>query len=765
MRYLLIFLICCVSVFAQSTIDEDSIHFIGQASAFTVGANLITGGGDFTDWTGSDPDEVPDDWDAVTAVANEVELQEVGAGAFNDGAGSGACNIYRSGGATYMYVKQNNILTSGKTYRLTVDVSFNSGALQVQNYALGTNYSTMSTDGTKTVYFTAADAGVTFKTSADPTDATIDNVEIVEWVGDLNAGGGCTLVGFKLEGNELLDIMGSEGQVLHHDSGLALADSGGLLLIAAATTWDQTPIIGTFVKCDFSALFADGIYEITNTGASTIEIDLPSTGLGAETVEVWIGGAYPDIATAMNDSTLSQGYVTIPFTGAGAYVMKPGDEIDGDTSGATATILGVTITSGSFVGQDAAGTLRITVPTVASFQAEQIDVAANNDVADVTAAESSTYRKRYICVNVDQEVGAVTDFIAETSETALREDGGSRKIIGFYDSLSVVQPDAGYRIVSDMDQGGIYYGGAWEAFKRDESFTSIRPDGKWTEWNAKGNDINILELNTSNVEMRNLKIHNTIADSTAEGILHIDTANFNTQFVNCWFATSSRFVVDDLVGKGNGVLDCYFEDTIDAMSMSDFRGSYFVGCIIDLGAKANGVATLDDCCLDSCLIYGGEIGINGMANSSVRNTVFFDQTTQCIILTVAVQATSVFINNIFSPAAAADIAIDIENGSLGLGFNNIMYSATAGAVLTNPIVHDQTSPNPPLPVGTLELDPQFVNPADGDFRLRASSPALNGGMRSLFNGYTTIGANAPYSSPNAGYRSRYNFKGHNYSDR
>ncbi|KKN17266.1 hypothetical protein LCGC14_0967450, partial [marine sediment metagenome] len=140
-------------------------------------------------------------------------------------------------------------------------------------------------------------------------------------------------------------------------------------------------------------------------------------------------------------------------------------------------------------------------------------------------------------------------------------------------------------------------------------------------------------------------------------------------------------------------------------------------------------------------------------------------TVSCVVSLAGVQATSVCINNIFSPAEAADIAINMTKGSMGSGFNSIMYSVTAGAVLTNPIVHDQISPTPALPVGTLEVDPQFVNPADGDFRLRASSPALNGGLRSVFDGYTTAGVNQPYSSPNAGYRSRINFKGHNYSDR
>ena len=71
--------------------------------------------------------------------------------------------------------------------------------------------------------------------------------------------------------------------------------------------------------------------------------------------------------------------------------------------------------------------------------------------------------------------------------------------------------------------------------------------------------------------------------------------------------------------------------------------------------------------------------------------------------------------------------------------NNIMYSVTAGAVLTNPILHAAESQDPPLPVGTLEVDPLFVNPSDGDFSLQPNSPARTAGIADLFNGNSTIG--------------------------
>ena len=657
MRYfVMIFFILCSFAFAQSTINEDTVHFVGQASAFTVGVELVTDGAfpSFDNWT-------------------EGTGWTVGAGVASQD--NNASDLTQT----------LSTLTDGRVYRIQFEVTAYTDG-NVTAVFDGVEIGDKSSTGVFTGYLPAIGMSADLDIQSDATfTGSIDNVSVVAWVGDLDAGGGCTIDTFT---GTLTDYMTATGGVLHEDTTLAFGDNGGgFVRIAAAITWSNIPLAGTFVNCDFSAALDsgedDGIYQITYATASVIDITAQYAGAdAAKTVDVWIGGAFPDIATAINDSTLSE-----------------------DSGG--------------------------------------------------------TYRKRYICVNADQEVDAVTDFVAETSETALREDDGSRKIIGFYDAISIVQLDAGYRVVSDMDRGGIYYGGAWQAFKTANGFSTVRPDGKWVEWNAKGNDINILELNTSNFGMRNIKIHNTIADSSAEGLLHIDTANFNTQFVNCWFATSSRFVMDDLVGKGNGVLDCYFEDTIDAMNMTDFRSSYFIGCIIDLGTKANGFAILDDCYVCCCLIYEGEIGINQMANSSLMNNIFFNQTVSCVVSVNGVQATSVCINNIFSPAEAADIAINMANGSMGSGFNSIMYSVTAGAVLTNPIVHDQISPNPALPVGTLEVDPQFVNPADGDFRRRV----VNDGLRSLFGGYTTIGANSPYTTPNAGYRSRINFKGINYLDR
>lgn len=782
MKRLAIFLILCSAVFAQSNIDEDSIHFVGQASAFTVGADLVTNGTfDPGDWTADDPD----DWSVTEAGDATSNITENPAGEcqiISDGVNAGINQV---------------LLTVGKTYRLTFDVTAASlGSIKIRTSGATADFGTYSAVGTHTAYSVAltTQLGIFRNTACD---ITIDNVEVVEWPGDPDAGGGCTIASFT---GDLLDYMTATGGVLHTNSGLALADVGGNLEInAGGGGWDTTPQVGTFVKCDFDKEFTDGIYKIIAANGSTIIIDLSSAGLTDATVEVWIGGAYPDIATALNDSTLSRG----------------------------------------------------SVPSI--------------------------YRKRYICVNVPQKVDEVTDFVAENSETTLREDDGSRKLIGFYDSFSVVSLKAGtYNVVSDCDFGGTYYGGALAAFQFDEGFTQSETGGividdlvtngdfaDWTaddpdDWNvtevgdatsnvtenpagqcqmisdgtnvfiaqgiltigktyrvaydvishptgdfrvanggttvqdltvgsvgsqsaiftatattinfkrkagalditidnvsvtevvtpgwieidAQGNDINILELNTSNFEMRNFKLHNTAIGGT-NALLHVDDASvFNHAFANCWFGTADLLTVDDFKFDDSVIKDCYFSDSVVSKSLTDVVGSWMIGCIGNgdgRGYVFDGFSQPANITIDT-LFYKGARGTRMFSGEAYINCIFMDQTTSCLQL-VSNDSRGIVINSILSPATTSDNAIEITTGgSLSpASYNNIMYSVTGGGVLTTPISHDQITPNPPLPAGTLQVDPLFVNPADGDFRLQAASPARNTGIEDIFSGKSTIG--------------------------
>lgn len=92
-------------------------------------------------------------------------------------------------------------------------------------------------------------------------------------------------------------------------------------------------------------------------------------------------------ATASGWTEVDLGY-EIAFTSGGTYEIEEGDTITGATSTETATVERVQVTSGSWAGGDAAGWLTLSSPSGA-FQAENLDVGANADVATISGDASA----------------------------------------------------------------------------------------------------------------------------------------------------------------------------------------------------------------------------------------------------------------------------------------------------------------------------------------------------------------------------------------
>lgn len=84
-----------------------------------------------------------------------------------------------------------------------------------------------------------------------------------------------------------------------------------------------------------------------------------------------------------NDVNASaSGEKTLVYTSGGTYEIQPGDTIVGGTSGATARVVAAPLTSGSWAGGDAAGTMTLDT-VVGTFQSENLNVAANTNVATI----------------------------------------------------------------------------------------------------------------------------------------------------------------------------------------------------------------------------------------------------------------------------------------------------------------------------------------------------------------------------------------------
>ncbi len=226
---LLIFLILCVSVFAQSNIDEDTIHFVGQASAFTVGAELVRNPG----------------FDDGTTWVRGTGWQPVSAG-----------KIEKTAGVEDDIEQNITGLTDGCVYRIQFEVvSVSAG--NVTAVFDGTELGDKTSAGVYTGYAAAVGMDADIAILGDAAFAGfIDNVSVVAWVGDLDAGGGCTIDTFT---GTITDYMTATGGVLHEDTTLEFDDNGsGFVRIAAAITWSNTPLAGTLVKCDFSAALDSG---------------------------------------------------------------------------------------------------------------------------------------------------------------------------------------------------------------------------------------------------------------------------------------------------------------------------------------------------------------------------------------------------------------------------------------------------------------------------------------------------------------------------
>lgn len=78
----------------------------------------------------------------------------------------------------------------------------------------------------------------------------------------------------------------------------------------------------------------------------------------------------------------------LTFTSGGTYTIAAGNTLTGATSGATAKVLAVTLSTGSWAAGTAAGTIRIT-NTSGTFQAENLNVGENLNVCTIAAAASS----------------------------------------------------------------------------------------------------------------------------------------------------------------------------------------------------------------------------------------------------------------------------------------------------------------------------------------------------------------------------------------
>lgn len=161
---------------------------------------------------------------------------------------------------------------------------------------------------------------------------------------------------------------------------------------------DGTPSVAgvTTIKVSNGTLTDDGSGVVTiETGAAVSDVlakdyihieDQKSSGTQGGT---FTSGSWQtrDLNTKVIDTNNNASITKLAFSSGGTYTVAIGDIIVGATSGATANVFDVELTSGSWAGGDAAGNLWLNAQT-GTFSAENLNVGSNSNVA--TSAGAST---------------------------------------------------------------------------------------------------------------------------------------------------------------------------------------------------------------------------------------------------------------------------------------------------------------------------------------------------------------------------------------
>ncbi len=283
----------------------------------------------------------------------------------------------------------------------------------------------------------------------------------------------------------------------------------------------------------------------------------------------------------------------------------------------------------------------------------------------------------------------------------------------------------------DMNYGGTYYQSPLEILQAgsiDNTKTVLLDGG------AGG--FPLFDIAQDNIVFENFHCYNSGA---ADAILFTGTPQ-NIMFKNCKVSAVNQVFNS---GAGNITFEsCYFHDDLGANYCIASGGAFtFLNCVINLEATKNFVH-MTGFHLDviGCVISGnGKYGVQVLAGASalVRNSVFYNLGIHAVRVTGGESV--VVLNNIFSLEAGADAVA--------------LYTIVAGSFLYNDYNCFIESDGTPLTVGgngsgyevpvkgahSVGVDPDFVDAANGDFRVR-NPIVLRGGRPGPDGRAAVIGA-------------------------
>lgn len=288
-----------------------------------------------------------------------------------------------------------------------------------------------------------------------------------------------------------------------------------------------------------------------------------------------------------------------------------------------------------------------------------------------------------------------------------------KKIVGFNTSPG------------DMNYGGTYYESPIEILQNGSIDST-----KTVLFDANDGAFELINIDADNIVIENLHLSNN--DENTAAVLFSNTPK-NIVFRNCRFSHTKHVSIS--------AADSMLFDSCLAIDLSwnhySPRGSnnVILNCVSDVIAGANWltVVSIDGTQVIGCLVLNGAQGIRVIGNTIVAmNNTFYDQTLYGINLDNA--ETGIVFNNIFA----------LNPGAVGL------MIAAAGSFIYNDYNCFIESDGTPLTVGdngsgyevpvkgkhSVQVDPDFVDAANGDFRVR--NPIVLRGGKPVPNGKAAV---------------------------
>jgi len=286
----------------------------------------------------------------------------------------------------------------------------------------------------------------------------------------------------------------------------------------------------------------------------------------------------------------------------------------------------------------------------------------------------------------------------------------------------------------DMREDGAYYESAFTVHKN-----TVPDETKCVKLDCNAGNFHGLSVAVSNVQIENLYFYNILRSADTRHTLYFSGTIYNFAAVNCRFDKGNRLKNSSLTGGCFCMHDCWvgndWVETGPTYRVIIIAGEVLVSvsnCVLgSSGANAVFMPTKAIQIVNSIFYKSYKaVWLQTAASAmKVSNCIFIDSLGCALNINVAICSAD-FINCIFIGNSVSVPFVKVESGKYGgVRVSHCCIVAANGNQLTDKYAL-QSGQQDPEEIGVIEVDPQFVDYANRDYRLLPGSPCKGTGYSS-----------------------------------